>query len=135
MNGKIITGVSGGEFGIVGRVEARDAETGEIIWKRPVIEGHMGELNGKPSTMTGKVNETWPGDLWKYGGGATWLGGTYDAETNLLYFGTGNPARGTRPCAPATTSGRPRASRSTPTTARSCGASRPPRMTAGTSTA
>jgi alcohol dehydrogenase (cytochrome c) len=91
VKGKIITGVSGGEFGVVGRVEARDAETGEIIWKRPVIEGHVGELNGKPSTMTGKVNETWPGDMWKFGGGATWLGGTYDADTNLLYFGTGNP--------------------------------------------
>ncbi|MBE7245913.1 MAG: PQQ-dependent dehydrogenase, methanol/ethanol family, partial [Actinomycetospora chiangmaiensis] len=91
VKGKIITGVSGGEFGVVGRVEARDAETGEIVWKRPVIEGHMGELNGKPSTMTGKANETWPGDMWKFGGGATWLGGTYDPELNLIYFGTGNP--------------------------------------------
>ena len=91
VKGKIITGVSGGEFGVVGRVEARDAKTGEIVWKRPVIEGHVGELNGKPSTMTGKTNETWPGDTWKYGGGATWNGGTYDAETNLIYYGTGNP--------------------------------------------
>lgn len=91
VKGKIITGVSGGEFGVVGRVEARDAETGEIVWKRPVIEGHMGELNGKPSTMTGKTNETWPGDMWKFGGGATWLGGTYDPELNMIYVGTGNP--------------------------------------------
>ncbi|MEE7441571.1 PQQ-dependent methanol/ethanol family dehydrogenase [Methylobacterium oryzae] len=91
VKGKIITGVSGGEFGVIGRIEARDAETGEVVWKRPVIEGHMGELNGKPSTMTGKVNESWPGDMWKFGGGATWLGGTYDPETNLIYFGTGNP--------------------------------------------
>ena len=91
VKGKIITGVSGGEFGIVGRIEARDADTGEIVWKRPVIEGHMGELNGKPSTMTGKTNETWPGDMWKFGGGATWLGGTYDPELNLVYVGTGNP--------------------------------------------
>ncbi|GJE40338.1 PQQ-dependent methanol/ethanol family dehydrogenase [Methylobacterium persicinum] len=91
VKGKIITGVSGGEFGVVGRIEARDAETGEIVWKRPVIEGHMGELNGKPSTMTGKTNESWPGDMWKFGGGATWLGGTYDPELNLIYVGTGNP--------------------------------------------
>ncbi|GEO97697.1 PQQ-dependent methanol/ethanol family dehydrogenase [Methylobacterium haplocladii] len=91
VKGMVITGVSGGEFGIVGRVEARNAETGELVWQRPVIEGHMGTLNGKESTMTGKVNETWPGDMWKYGGGATWLGGTYDPETNLIYFGTGNP--------------------------------------------
>jgi len=39
---KIITGNSGGEFGVVGAVEARNAETGELVWRRPVIEGHMG---------------------------------------------------------------------------------------------
>jgi len=92
VKGKIITGVSGGEFGIVGRVDARDAMTGELVWSRPVIEGHMGTLNGKPSTMTGKKNATWPGDMWKWGGGATWLGGTYDPETDLIFYGTGNPA-------------------------------------------
>ena len=92
VKGKIITGVSGGEFGIVGRVDARDAMTGELVWSRPVIEGHMGMLNGKESTMTGKLNATWPGDLWKTGGGATWLGGTYDPDTDLIYYGTGNPA-------------------------------------------
>jgi alcohol dehydrogenase (cytochrome c) len=92
VKGKVITGVSGGEFGIVGKVEARDAKTGDLIWARPVIEGHMGTLNGKPSTMTGKLNATWPGDMWKWGGGATWLGGTYDEETDSIFFGTGNPA-------------------------------------------
>lgn len=92
VKGMVITGNSGGEFGIVGAVQARDAETGELIWNRPVIEGHMGELNGKESTMTGTLNATWPGDMWKTGGGATWLGGSYDAETDTLVFGTGNPA-------------------------------------------
>ena len=52
----------------------------------------MGELNGEESTMTGTLNASWPGDLWKTGGGAPWLGGTYDAETDTLIFGTGNPA-------------------------------------------
>lgn len=88
----LVTGVSGGEFGIVGRVEARNAETGDLVWSRPTIEGHMGMLNGKESTMTGKKGATWPGDLWKTGGGATWLGGTYDPETKLIFMGTGNPA-------------------------------------------
>ena len=92
VNGLIITGNSGGEFGIVGEVQARDAETGETVWTRPVIEGHMGTLNGEESTMTGTLNATWPGDLWKTGGGATWLGGSYDIETDTLVFGTGNPA-------------------------------------------
>ncbi len=92
VDGKIITGNSGGEFGVVGMVEARDAETGELIWTRPTVEGNMGTLNGKDSTMTGKLNASWPGDLYKTGGGATWLGGTYDPETKTLFFGTGNPA-------------------------------------------
>ncbi|AUJ65220.1 PQQ-dependent dehydrogenase, methanol/ethanol family [Aestuarium zhoushanense] len=92
VNGLIITGNSGGEFGIVGEVQARDTETGELVWTRPVIEGHMGTLNGEESTMTGTLNATWPGDMWKTGGGATWLGGSYDIETDTLVFGAGNPA-------------------------------------------
>lgn len=92
VNGLVITGNSGGEFGVIGEVQARNAETGELVWTRPVIEGHMGTLNGKESTMTGTLNATWPGDLWKTGGGATWLGGSYDIETNTLVFGAGNPS-------------------------------------------
>lgn len=92
VNGLIITGNSGGEFGIVGEVQARDTETGELVWTRPVIEGHMGTFKGEESTMTGELNATWPGDLWKTGGGATWLGGSYDIETDTLIMGTGNPA-------------------------------------------
>ncbi|MBU2359012.1 PQQ-dependent methanol/ethanol family dehydrogenase [Loktanella sp. M215] len=92
VNGLVITGNSGGEFGIVGEVQARNAETGEIVWTRPMIEGHMGTLNGEESTMTGTLNATWPGDMWKTGGGATWLGGSYDADTDTLVFGAGNPS-------------------------------------------
>ena len=92
VNGLVITGNSGGEFGIVGEVQARNADTGDLVWTRPVIEGHMGTLNGKESTMTGELNATWPGDLWKTGGGATWLGGSYDADTDTIVFGAGNPA-------------------------------------------
>jgi len=88
----VITGVSGGEFGVVGRVEARNVDTGELVWSRPVLEGLTGTYQGKDTTMTGKANETWAGDMYKTGGGATWLGGTYDPETKLVFFGTGNPA-------------------------------------------
>ena len=88
----VITGNSGGEFGVVGAVQARDVNTGELIWDRPTIEGHTGTLRGQPNGVTGKTNASWQGDLWKTGGGATWLGGTYDPGTNLVYFGTGNPA-------------------------------------------
>ncbi len=94
--GLLITGVSGGEFGVVGRVEARDPRTGKMVWVRPVIEGHMGYIwdkdgNKKENGITGKTNATWPGETWKTGGAATWLGGTYDPKTKLVYFGTGNP--------------------------------------------
>ncbi|MBU2961699.1 PQQ-dependent methanol/ethanol family dehydrogenase [Citreicella sp. C3M06] len=92
VDGMVITGNSGGEFGIVGEVQARNAETGDLVWTRPMIEGHMGTLNGEESTMTGTLNATWPGDMWKTGGGATWLGGSYDADTDTLVFGAGNPA-------------------------------------------
>ncbi len=89
--GLLLTGVSGGEFGVVGRVEARDPKTGKMVWSRPVVEGHMGYKDGKENGITGTTNATWPGETWKTGGAATWLGGTYDAKTGLAYFGTGNP--------------------------------------------
>ena len=89
--GLLLTGVSGGEFGVVDRVEARDPKTGKMVWTRPVVEGHMGYKDGKENGITGTTNATWPGEMWKTGGAATWLGGTYDAKTGLAYFGTGNP--------------------------------------------
>lgn len=97
VNGKLITGVSGGEFGIVGKVEAYDARTGDLLWTRPTVEGHMGYVykDGKKiesGISGGEAGKTWPGDMWKNGGAATWLGGTYDPETDTLFFGTGNPA-------------------------------------------
>jgi len=96
-NGVLLTGVSGGEFGIVGRVEGRDPKTGELLWTRPTVEGHMGykyDSEGKATEtgITGSVNKSWPGELWKTGGASTWMGGTYDPKTGLAYFGTGNPA-------------------------------------------
>ncbi len=92
VNGKVIVTNAGGEFGVIGRVRALDAKTGDVIWERPTVEGHTGTLNGEPSTMTGKTNATWPGDMWKWGGGAPWNGVTYDPDTNLIFTGTGNPA-------------------------------------------
>lgn len=97
VDGKVITGISGGEFGIVGKVYAYDAKTGDQIWVRPTVEGHMGYkwVDGKKvenGISGGEAGRTWPAELWKSGGAATWLGGTYDSDTNSLFFGTGNPA-------------------------------------------
>ena len=95
--GLLLTGVSGGEFGVIGRVEARDPKTGKMVWVRPVVEGHMGKKfdkdgNASDNGISGTAGKSWPGDLWKTGGAATWLGGTYNKQTGLAYFGTGNPA-------------------------------------------
>ncbi|MBF6991207.1 MULTISPECIES: PQQ-dependent methanol/ethanol family dehydrogenase [unclassified Cupriavidus] len=96
VKGMVLTGISGGEFGVVGRVDARDAKTGQLVWSRPVVEGHMGYKYDKDGNkteigVTGAENASWPGETWKTGGAATWLGGTYDPATGLVYFGTGNP--------------------------------------------
>ena len=80
LDGKIIVGISGGEAGIRGFVDAYDAESGERVWRFWTIPS-----SGEPG------NETWGGDSWKTGAGATWLTGSYDPELDLLYWGTGNP--------------------------------------------
>jgi alcohol dehydrogenase (cytochrome c) len=77
--GKVMVGVSGGEFGVRGFVQAFDAETGAPAWKTHTIPGP-----GEPG------HDTWTGDTWKRGGGSVWLTGTYDPELNLTYWGTGN---------------------------------------------
>ncbi|MCH4562464.1 PQQ-dependent methanol/ethanol family dehydrogenase [Halomonas sp. EGI 63088] len=97
VKGKLITGVSGGEFGIVGKIEAYDPTTGDKLWTRPTVEGHMGYVYQDGEAVEngisgGEAGKTWPGDMWKTGGAATWLGGTYDPDTDTLFFGTGNPA-------------------------------------------
>jgi alcohol dehydrogenase (cytochrome c) len=82
VKGKIILGISGpGEMGQRGFVEAFSADDGKSLWRTYTVPA-PGE----------KGNDTWAGDSWKNGGGAVWLTGTYDPETDLAYFGTGNPA-------------------------------------------
>jgi alcohol dehydrogenase (cytochrome c) len=80
IQGKVIVGVAGGEFGIRGFIDAYDAATGKRLWRFYTIPG-PGELG----------NDTWSGDSWKQGSGATWLTGSYDPELNLLYWTVGNP--------------------------------------------
>lgn len=81
IDGMVIMGISGGEAGIRGFLDAYDAETGERLWRFHTIPGP-----GEPG------HETWGGDSWKTGGGPTWLTGSYDPELGLLYWGVGNPA-------------------------------------------
>lgn len=78
----VIIGISGGEFGARGYLKSYDAKTGALQWTTYTIPAP-----GEPGS------ETWPkDDSWKTGGGPTWLTGSYDAQTNTLYWGIGNPA-------------------------------------------
>ena len=79
-DGVVITGISGGEYGIRGFLDGWDPRTGKHLWRRYTV----------PSPRA-KGGDTWPGDTWKHGGGATWLTGSYDPELNLVYWGVGNP--------------------------------------------
>ena len=81
---KVISGISGGEFGVRGFVTANDVNTGKQLW-RMYSTGPEAEV-GFPGSV-----ETWKGDEWKRGGGTTWGWYSYDPELNLFYYGTGNP--------------------------------------------
>jgi len=76
-----ITGVAGAEFGIRGWVDATDLKTGKQQWRRHTITGP-----GEPGFDTWKAPDTW-----QHGGGSTWVTGAYDPDSNLTYWGTGNP--------------------------------------------
>jgi alcohol dehydrogenase (cytochrome c) len=77
----VILGVGGDSLDVPGYLESRDPETGEVQW-RWFTTPRKGEPNA----------DTWPDEYSSaHGGGMPWLPGTYDPETNLYYFGTGNP--------------------------------------------
>lgn len=78
---KVIVGVSGGEYGIRGFLDAYDADSGERAWRFHTIPGP-----GMPG------NDTWAGESWRTGGGPTWVTGSYDPALNLVYWGVGNPS-------------------------------------------
>ena len=96
----LIHGSSGDEFGVVGKLFARDPDTGKEVWMRPFVEGHYGRLNGEKSTPTGDPSApSWPRDengelveAWNHGGGAPWQSASFDSETNTIIIGAGNPA-------------------------------------------
>jgi alcohol dehydrogenase (cytochrome c) len=83
VNGSVIVGVAGGEYGIRGFLVAYDAKTGQQQWKFNAVPD-PGEFG----------HDTWKNDAWKTGGGTTWVTGSYDASLGLIYWGTGNPSPG-----------------------------------------
>ena len=95
---KVLVGISGGEFGIRGRMTAYNITDGSLAWKGfssgpdtdmlidPAKTTNMGQVVGKDSSL-----KTWQGEQWKNGGGATWGWLSYDPALNLIYYGSGNP--------------------------------------------
>ncbi len=81
IDGEIVTGVSGGEAGIRGFVDAYDAKTGKRVWRFWTIPGP-----GDPGY------ETWAPGSARNGGGPTWVTGAFDPTLNLVYWGVGNPS-------------------------------------------
>jgi alcohol dehydrogenase (cytochrome c) len=81
VNGLVVIGIAGGEYGTRGFLAAFDAATGQQQWKSSTIPG-PGDVG----------HETWLNDAWRTGGGPTWNTGSYDADSDLLYWGVGNPS-------------------------------------------
>ena len=100
---KVITGISGGEWGVRGFIAAYDINSGEQVWKGFSV-GPDAEMLVDPDKTTtwkdGRVQpvgknsslDTWQGDQWKIGGGTTWGWYSYDKNLNLMYYGSGNPS-------------------------------------------
>jgi PQQ-dependent dehydrogenase (methanol/ethanol family) len=100
---KVITGISGGEWGVRGFLAAYDINSGKLVWKAYSTGPDEEMLIDPDKTMTwtdgalkpvGKDSslKTWQGDQWKIGGGTTWGWYSYDKGLNLLFYGTGNPS-------------------------------------------
>jgi len=100
---KVITGISGGEWGVRGFLVAYDINTGKQVWKAYSTGPDAEMLMDPDKTMTwtdgamkpvGKDSslKTWKDDQWKQGGGTTWGWYSYDKAQNLLFYGTGNPS-------------------------------------------
>ena len=89
IQGKVIIGNGGAEFGVRGYVSAYSAETGERVWRFYTVPGNPAE--GFETETVRRIAETWNGEWWKVGGGGTvWDAMAYDPELDLLYIGVGN---------------------------------------------
>ena len=89
VDGKVIIGNGGAEYGVRGYVSAYDAGTGELIWRFFTVPGDPSEPF--ESEALEQAAETWNGEWWQLGGGGTvWDSIVYDPDAGLLYIGTGN---------------------------------------------
>ncbi|MDB5320677.1 MAG: pqq-dependent dehydrogenase, methanol/ethanol family [Phycisphaerales bacterium] len=98
VKGKVYVGISGGEFGVRGRLTCVSAADGKILWRAYSCGPDKDCLIGPrfhPFYDSDKGTDlgvkTWPPGHWKIGGGTIWGFLSYDPETNLLFYGMGNP--------------------------------------------
>lgn len=96
---KVIIGSSGAELGVRGYVTAYNVKSGAQVWRAyatgPDKDMLIGDDFNKANPHYGQKGlgiKTWEGDAWKIGGGTNWGWYAYDPGTNLIYFGSGNPA-------------------------------------------
>ena len=89
VNGNVIIGNGGAEYGVRGYITAYDAETGKQQWRFYTVPGNPEYKYENPILET--AAKTWRGEWWKDGGGGTvWDSMAYDPELNILYIGVGN---------------------------------------------
>ncbi len=86
---KVITGVAGGEHGVRGFLAAFDVNTGKEVWRFNTVPGP-----GEPGYETWLGKDGKPNDSYLHGGAPIWVTGSYDPETNLTMWGTGNAGPG-----------------------------------------
>jgi alcohol dehydrogenase (cytochrome c) len=82
---KVISGIAGGEHGVRGFLAAYDANTGKEVWRFNTVPGP-----GEPGNETWLGKDGKPNDSYLHGGAPIWVTGSYDPETNLTMWGTGN---------------------------------------------
>lgn len=88
-NGLVLIGSAGAEYRARGFIAAYDWQTGAEVWRFHTVPGNPAD--GFENEAMERAAETWGGNWWEFGGGATvWDSITFDPGTNLVYFGTAN---------------------------------------------
>jgi alcohol dehydrogenase (cytochrome c) len=102
VNGKVLIGTNGGEYGVRGFLKAFDAQTGKELWSFATVpaNGHEGVWATRDATghdlhrdiAAEKAQLAKGGDFYKTLGGGIWMAPAIDKDTNTVFFVVGNPS-------------------------------------------